>query len=167
MKYKVVNQVSYADAVKKVQQMETVNPPSAVAVSWATPGLQTQRPSPTPGQGPRAMKPPVAQSRRVQEKEQGAKESNIETLVVEKVSFVAFICQVVNVTLQMDRRSDRIQGVVEAAVKFLGIKDTDVGQIHDLVGQHDGNASSVVYLPHGVPNFSMERQEFNRQWTRI
>ena len=54
-------------------------------------------------------------------------------MLVNKKSFVAFICKVVNVAVWLEKKSDRIKIVVEAAEEFLGIKDLKAKDIHGML----------------------------------
>ena len=55
-----------------------------------------------------------------------------DIMLVNKKSFVAFICKVVNVAVRQEKKSDRIKIVVEAAEEFLGIKDLNPEDIHGM-----------------------------------
>lgn len=65
---------------------------------------------------------------------------NEDTLIVDKISFVAFICKTVNVAMQQKRKSDRIKTIVEAAVEILGFKEITAGLIHEMLNltNYDG-----------------------------
>lgn len=56
-----------------------------------------------------------------------------DTLVVKKVNFVGFICHIINVASQLKKKSDRIKAIVEAAGKFLDMRDVKADQIHALL----------------------------------
>ena len=47
---------------------------------------------------------------------------NDESLVVNKINFVAFICHTINVAAQLKKKSDRIKTIVEAAGQFLDVR---------------------------------------------
>lgn len=47
---------------------------------------------------------------------------NEDTLIVDQISFVAFSCKSVNVSVQQKRKSDGIKTIVQAAVEILGFK---------------------------------------------
>lgn len=65
---------------------------------------------------------------------------NEDTLIVEKNSFVAFICKTVNVAMQQKRKSDRIKTIVEAAVEILGFKEITAELMYAMLNQtnYDG-----------------------------
>lgn len=56
-----------------------------------------------------------------------------DTLVVKNVNFVGFICHIINVASQLKKKSDRIKAIVEAAGKFLDMRDIKADQIHALL----------------------------------
>lgn len=68
------------------------------------------------------------------------KKINEDTLVIDKISFVAFICKIVNVAMQQQRKSDRIKTIVQAAAELLGIKDIKAEMIHEMLNptSYDG-----------------------------
>lgn len=119
-KYKVTNQISYAEAAKIVKESE-------IARSSVTHEVHSTR---------------EAEHRRLIEASslapcQGRSETNSclkgineDTLIVDKISFVAFICKTVNVAIQQKKKSDRIKTIVEAAVEILGIKEVTAELIH-------------------------------------
>ena len=62
-------------------------------------------------------------------------------MLVNKKSFVAFICKVVNVAVWLEKKSDRIKIVVEAAEEFLGTKDLRAEDIHGMLrASNDGGS---------------------------
>lgn len=65
---------------------------------------------------------------------------------MEKKTFIAFICKVVNVATRQERKSDRIKTVVEAAEEFLGIKDVKAEDIHSMLSanNNDGGSQSGI-----------------------
>ncbi len=67
--------------------------------------------------------PCLSETRRLQHPEPEYKDRRIsgETFLVNKNNFVAFICTIVNVTMQHPKKSNRIKSVVETANNFLGI----------------------------------------------
>lgn len=67
------------------------------------------------------------------------------TIAINKIQFVAFICHTVNVATQMTRKSDKIKTIVEAAGKFLEMKDLKADQIHALLSTDEsvGNVQTV------------------------
>lgn len=54
-------------------------------------------------------------------------------MVVKKENFVAFICHAINVAVNMKKKSDKIKTIVEAAGKFLDMKEIKADQIHTLL----------------------------------
>ncbi|XP_035984310.1 uncharacterized protein LOC118557929, partial [Fundulus heteroclitus] len=50
-----------------------------------------------------------------------------------KDNFVEFICHIINVTVQMKKKSDKIKTIVEAAGRFLDMKEIQADQIHKLL----------------------------------
>ena len=58
-------------------------------------------------------------------------------LVVKKVNVMAFICHTINVAAQLKKKSDRIKTIVQAAGKFLNIRDIKADQIHELLATKD------------------------------
>lgn len=55
------------------------------------------------------------------------------TMMVKKENFVAFICHVINVTVQMKKKSDKIKEIVTAAGRFLDMKEIQADQIHTIL----------------------------------
>lgn len=46
---------------------------------------------------------------------------------------MVFICHTINVASQLKKKSDRIKAIVEAAERFLDIRDVKADQIHELL----------------------------------
>lgn len=46
-----------------------------------------------------------------------------DTMVVSKVNFLLFIAEVINCTAQTEKKTTKIQIIVRAAERFLGVKD--------------------------------------------
>ncbi len=58
---------------------------------------------------------------------------NEDTMIVDKINFITFICKVVNVAIQQKKKSDRIKTIVEAAIVILGIKEVTAELIHEML----------------------------------
>lgn len=122
-KFKIIHQVSYAEALKKVHDNDR----------------NSQRPTYPPEQNRRSENAETSDKGRGNDRRHGREQTqqasintipevneykakiSAETMLVNKNSFVAFICSKVNVTVQHTRKSDRIKSVVEAAKNYLGI----------------------------------------------
>lgn len=65
---------------------------------------------------------------------------NPDMLKVQKVDFVAFIAMVINGTAKVERKSWKIDIVVDAAECFLGLKDFLAEELHGVLSQ----ASQVI-----------------------
>jgi len=52
-------------------------------------------------------------------------------LVVSKKNFVLFIAEVINCTAQTDKRTEKIQIIVKAAERFLGVKELTWEKVRD------------------------------------
>lgn len=145
-RYKVVNKVSYAEAIKNMGKYETKeNKPtkchenlneSAMHGAGLPQRLGKRRFQPGPVDTiPATTQQPCKHKCIVEE----------NTLMVEKKSFIAFICKVVNVATRQERKSDRIKTVVEAAEEFLGIKDLKAEEIHGMLStNNDGGSQSII-----------------------
>lgn len=140
-RYKVVNKVTYAEALKSIgnyeikqnnrpiEYQENLSDNERRAVPKSSGIWRSQSGRPAPPQQPCNHKCKVEEN----------------TLIVEKKSFIAFICKVVNVATRQERKSDRIKTVVEAAEEFLGIKDLKAENIHSmLTAKNDGGSQSVI-----------------------
>ena len=55
-----------------------------------------------------------------------------ETLLVKKNDFIAFICTVINITMQYPKKSDKIKSIVDIASDFLGFR-TQADEIHEML----------------------------------
>lgn len=127
-KYKVTNQVSYADAAKKVKESEIYRP-SVVQVINKAKESENRRiieiSSPTSSQRQTEINPWI-------------REINEDTLIVGKTKFIAFICKTVNVAIQQKKKSDRIKTIVEAAIEILGITEVTAEMIHEMLNPNNG-----------------------------
>jgi hypothetical protein len=56
-----------------------------------------------------------------------------DILMVKKVDFVAFIHMVINATAKVEGRSRTIEIIVEAAERFLGLKDFLAKELHGIL----------------------------------
>ncbi len=56
-----------------------------------------------------------------------------DTLIVKKVNFVGLICHTINVAMRLKQKSDRIKAIVEAAGKFLDMRNIKADQVHTLL----------------------------------
>ena len=106
----IMNKVSYADALKKVRVTEAYNlkaseiNQSAAQREYNAPGNQAQ----VIGN----FKNVCTHKCKV----------NDDSLVVNKINCVAFICHTINVAAQLKKQSDRIKTIVEAAGQFLDMR---------------------------------------------
>ena len=132
-KYKIINNVSYAEALKKV------NDETQRTVTYEDMGRgeeDSERPRPLPQRASRTRiqqedrRDPIIQQKPCSHK-CNAKE---DSLVVDKASFIAFICKVINVAIRKEKKSDRIKSVVDAAEEFLDIKDLKAEEIQKIAG---------------------------------
>lgn len=54
-----------------------------------------------------------------------------ETMIVSKVNFLLFIAEVINCTAQTEKKTAKIQIIVKAAERFLGVKDITWVMVRD------------------------------------
>ena len=54
-------------------------------------------------------------------------------LIVSKIGFLAFIAMVINCTAGMDQKSQKIEVVVAAAEKYLGVRDLTAEELQDVL----------------------------------
>lgn len=140
-RYKVMNKVTYAEALKgignyenkqhrPVEYQENCNDNTRCVVPPNSDMRRYQPGRPAPPQQPCNHKCKVEEN----------------TMIVEKKTFIAFICKVVNVATRQERKSDRIKTVVEAAEEFLGIKDVKAEDIHSMLStnNNDGGTQSGI-----------------------
>lgn len=122
-KYKVLNQVSYADALKKVKGDE-------IKRQRELPIFRREREHVTS-----QISCSSSTSQQQKEMDTNVKKINEDTFNVDKISFITFMCKIVNVALQQTRKSDRIKTVVDAAVEILGFKDPNITAelIHEML----------------------------------
>lgn len=106
-RYKVVNQVSYAEAVKEVRQVRG----------------DTARPT---GQGTGLVREGTQACIHKCPVQPG-------TLLVDKVQFLVFLANVINCSAQTDSRTDRIRIIVNAASVHLGITGVTVENLRGLL----------------------------------
>lgn len=138
-RYKVMNKVTYAEALKGIgiyenkqnrpkEFQDNLNDNARYAVPQRSDIRRYQ-----PGR-PALPQKPCNHKCKVEE----------NTLMVEKKSFIAFMCKVINIATRQERKSDRIKTVVEAAEEFLGIKDVKAEDIHSMLSaNNDGGSQSV------------------------
>ncbi|KAI2655997.1 Nucleic-acid-binding protein from mobile element jockey [Labeo rohita] len=128
-KYKISNPVSYADAAKKVKEIELARSRDTVV---ANPSQSVRRKS--------IEIPARAINHEQTEINPWVKKIKEDTLIMDKISFIAFLCKIVNVAMQQQRKSDRIKTVMEAATELLGIKDIKAEMIHEMLNHtnYDG-----------------------------
>ena len=112
---KVLSKVSYAEALKKVRETEANNqaPSGRVQRNLVQSGSNI-----TESQVTNQSQVPV----------ENKEDDSI--LVVKKVNCMVFICHTINVAAQLTKKSDRIKTIVQAAGKFLNIRDIKADQIH-------------------------------------
>lgn len=126
-----MHQVSYSEAVKKVVK-EKCNGPVHVTEQniRSNPNKNTGFSDKVNYRHSREQQ----QTNEFQHPEPEYKDRSIseETFLVNKNNFVAFICTIVNVTMQHPKKSNRIKSVVEAANNFLGIM-TKAEEIHEML----------------------------------
>lgn len=122
-----LNKVSYAEALKKVREIGPIDKNfSGMVQRNITSVNQTQI------QNPGHMQNGCEHKCKVDD----------DTLVVKKVNFVGFICHTINVATQLKKKSDRIKAIVEAAGKFLDMRDIKADQIHALLTE-TGNGGNT------------------------
>ena len=140
-RYKIENKVSYAEAVKSVATNERKQ--SRFNENMADNEMQKYSEGLPQRTNIRRFQPerPAPPQQKCNHK------CNVEEnmLIIEKKSFVAFMCKVVNVATRQEKKSDRIRTVVEAAEEFLGIKDLRAEDIHGMLSiNNDGGSQSAV-----------------------
>lgn len=115
MKYKSEHNVSYAQAVKKVQNEQGNRISYEISKATETPNKGTER-----------------------------YKTNVDAsmLMISKVSFIAFIAEVINCTAQTNKRTEKLKIIISAAARQLGITEVTVEKIQYLLGQAENNASS-------------------------
>ncbi len=134
---KLMNEVSYMEALKKVRGTETNyknssgNAHGSVARGGTnTPesNAQTHRQPPIPVQTACVHKCKVSNN----------------TLVLNKANFVAFTCHTINVATQLKKKRDQIKNIVEAAGRFIDMRELKANQIHArLTANYDGENTQV------------------------
>jgi len=114
-KYKAEHNVSYAQAVKKVQneQGNRMNHGRSNAIETTDRGTDRCNPN-----------------------------VDASMLMISKVSFIAFIAEVINCTAQTNKRTEKLKIIISAAAHQLGINDVSVEKIQNLLGQSESNANS-------------------------
>lgn len=129
-KYKIINQVSYADAVKKVKGNELITSNETRAANNIN--MPVGRRSTT--------NTSHTENQKQTEIITCCQKTSEDTLIMDKISFVTFICKIVNVAMQQPKKSDRIKTIVHAAAELLGIKDISAEMIHELLNpsKYDG-----------------------------
>lgn len=133
-RYKVVNKVTNAEALKgigkyeikqnsPIEYVENLSDHESYAVTQSSGMRRSHLGRPPPPQQPCDHKCKVE-----------------NTLIVEKI-----VCKVVNVATRQERKSDRIKTEMEVAEEFLGIKDLKAEDIHSLLmANNDGGGVSVL-----------------------
>lgn len=115
MKYKSEHNVSYAQAVKKVQNEQENRMSSERSNAIETSNRRAER-----------SKTSV----------------DADMLMISKVSFIAFIAEVINCTAQTNKRTEKLKIIISAAARQLGITEVSVEKIQTLLGQTENNAIS-------------------------
>ncbi len=115
IKYKSEYNVSYAQAVKKVQNEKGNRMSYGGSNAIETPNRETER-----------YKPDVDAS----------------MLMVSKVSFIAFIAEVINCTAQTNKRTEKLKIIISAAARQLGITEISIEKIQTLLEQSENNVRS-------------------------
>jgi len=115
-KVRFLNKVSYAEALKKVRETNHRNDSKMVQRN-TTPINKTQ----------------IQITGQMQKGCDHKCKIDDDTLILKKVNFVGFICYTINVASQLKKKSDRIKAIVEAAEKFLDMRDIKADQIHALL----------------------------------
>lgn len=115
IKYKSEHNVSYAQAVKKVQNEQGNRMSYGGSNAIETPNRGTER-----------YKPDVDAS----------------MLMVSKVSFIAFIAEVINCTAQTNKRTEKLKIIISAAARQLGITEISIEKIQTLLEQSENNVRS-------------------------
>lgn len=89
-------------------------------------------------------------------------EINGDTLLVDKTSFVAFICKTVNVAMQQNRKGDIIK-TLEAAVEITA------ELLHEMLNPnyYDGVSLGNQHPSHSNPFPTMECQKIYCQWEKV
>lgn len=64
-----------------------------------------------------------------------------ESLVVNRVDFLAFMCRVMNMSDQVNKKSASIDVVVREAKDFLGITEATGVMMHEMLNQPRGDGS--------------------------
>lgn len=143
-RYKIVNKVSYAEAVRSIGANERKqNRPIESHENLSDNEMQSYAVGLPQRSGIRRFQ----SGRSAPPQQPCTHKCNVEenTLIVDKKSFLAFICKVVNVATKQERKSDRIKTVVEAAEEFLGIKDLRAEDIHGMLKtNNDGGSQNAV-----------------------
>ena len=117
----MLNQVSYAEALKKVKGDERNRQAEFPQIRSEVESPIAQRSSPI--------------SQQQKEINSNVKNINKDTLIVDKISFITFMCKIVNVALQQTKKSDRIKTVVDAARMILGLNEPSITAelIHEML----------------------------------
>lgn len=137
-KCRVLRKMSYANALKTVQNDKATSAPTPVPRS-STAGSQYHRISQSNGQGllngSQHLNRPIPEPRKCACNNYITK----DTLLVNKNEFIAFLCTVMNTTLKIKRKRDRISSIVEIANGFLG-SSTTMDEIHLMINRKYGQS---------------------------
>ncbi len=150
--YKLMNKVTYAEALKAIgiyenkqnrpkEFQDNLNDNARYAVPQSSDIRRYQPGRPAHPQNPCNHKCKVEEN----------------TLMVEKKSFIAFMCKVINIATRQERQSEIIKTVVEAAEEFLGIKEVKAEDIHSVSSvNNDEGSQSVNSSCNGKPPLAIE-----------
>ena len=137
-RYKITHKVSYAEALKKIEkEKKDVRPDAPTCISeQSTSNSYSSRSNISRMNDRNHLKVRIQQVSRPctpdsESCECTAKISE-ETLLVKKNYFIAFICTVINRTMQYPKKSDRIKSIVDIANYFLGFR-TQADEIHEML----------------------------------
>ena len=130
-KVKVVQGISYAEAVKKVSE-------EAQIVAQKRQETRNERP---------VQQQAVAQMRQEARKCEACDKVKEETMIVNKNDFVMFMAEVINLAIQARSRTERIKIVVQTAVKYLDVKGLQWETVQTTLEDRKENDDSQQSLP--------------------
>lgn len=129
-KLRVTRKTSYADAVKLVRNIKKIpNVPTTEQFVWNQPNSNFSLYKRTPLVDNRyhdRRPDPVPENCECKTK------LTEDMLLVKKNDFIAFLCTVLNKSMQYNKKSDRIQSIVEIANDFLG-STVKANEIHEML----------------------------------
>lgn len=67
----------------------------------------------------------------VDEQQVSSQRVNDKTMLTDKMSFIAFMAEVINCSAQTESRTERIRIILRAAGKYLDVEEVTVEQIHE------------------------------------